>query len=76
MGMKTWASSEDESADMIQAIGEQIGFTVTGQIQIYETEPMQPPRVDPYGYDIIFTPFDDDARRCCTNEVSGQTPAQ
>ena len=60
MGMKTWASSTDESADMIQAIGEQIGFTVTGRIQIYETEPTQPPRDDPYGYDINFTPFDSD----------------
>ena len=58
MAMKTWASSADESADMIQAIGEQIGFTVTGDVQIYETEPAQPPRDNPFGYDINFTPFD------------------
>jgi hypothetical protein len=58
MGMKTWASSADESADMIRVIGRQIGFTVTGDIQIYETEPMQPPGDKPHGYDITFTPFD------------------
>ena len=58
MGMKTWASSADESADMIRVIGERIGFTVTGEIKIYETEPQQPPRDKPHGYDIIFTPFD------------------
>ena len=57
MGMKAWASSADESADMIQSIGEQIGFAVKGRIQIYETEPTQPPRENPYGYDIEFTPF-------------------
>ncbi len=35
MVMKTWASSADESADMIRVIGRQIGFTVTGKIHIY-----------------------------------------
>ena len=58
MGMKAWASSADESADMIVAVGGQIGFAVTGDIEIYETEPAQPPRENPYGYDINFTPFD------------------
>ena len=58
MGMKTWASSTDESADMVTVIGRQIGFTVTGDIQIYDTEPSEPPRERPFGYDIQFTPFD------------------
>ncbi len=58
MGMKTWATSSDESAEMIQNIGNQIGFEVTGEIQIYETEPEQPPKENPHGYDINFTPFD------------------
>lgn len=58
MAIKTWASSTDESGDMVATIGKQIGFTVTGAIQIYETEPEQPPRDNPFGYDIYFTPFD------------------
>ena len=61
MGMKTWASDADESADMIRVIGGNIGFEVSGNIQIYETEPEQPPRENPFGYDIKFTPFKDDA---------------
>jgi hypothetical protein len=61
MAMKTWASSTEESGNMITVIGRQIGFTVTGNIQIYETEPVQPPRENPFGYDINFTPFDADA---------------
>jgi len=60
MGMKTWATSSGESADMIKVIGQQIGFTVTGNIQIYETEPIQPPREKPFGYDIIFTAIPQD----------------
>jgi len=60
MGMKTWSSSIEESMDMIQVIGEQIGFKITGKIYVYDnTEPNQPPRDDPYGYDINFTPYND-----------------
>ena len=59
MAMKTWASSADESADMIRVIGEKIGFQVIGNTQVYDTEPTQPPRPNPFGYDISFTPFDE-----------------
>ena len=59
MAMKTWASSADESADMVRVIGEQIGFRVTGHTRVYDTEPTQPPRPNPFGYDINFTPFDE-----------------
>jgi hypothetical protein len=58
MAIKTWASSSDESADMARVIGEKIGFQVTGDTQVYDTEPTQPPRANPFGYDISFTPFD------------------
>lgn len=58
MAMKVWASSTDEAADMIQSIGEQIGFEITGKIEVFDTEPQDPPQEDPFGYDINFTPFD------------------
>ena len=57
MAMKVWATSSEESCDMIRAIAKHIGFDVTGQISVFETEPTSPPREDPYGYDINFTPF-------------------
>jgi len=60
MAMKMWATDADESGDMIQVIGRQIGFTVTGRIKIYDTEPIEPPRDKPFGYDISFTPFTDE----------------
>ena len=60
MAMKTWASSVDESAEMIQVIGEQIGFTVTGKIEVFDTEPVEPPEDKPHGYDIQFTAYDED----------------
>ncbi|MCG8600544.1 MAG: hypothetical protein MI807_10415 [Verrucomicrobiales bacterium] len=60
MAMKTWAADTDESADMIRVIGNQIGFEVTGKVEIFATEPERPPTEKPTGYDINFTPFGDD----------------
>jgi hypothetical protein len=60
MTMKTWAEDADESAHMIRLIGQQIGFSATGKIEIYETAAEQPPSENPHGYDIKFVPYDDD----------------
>ena len=57
MGMKMWASSSDEAIDMLGAIGRQIGFTLKGRVYVYDTEPIEPPKAGPFGYDISFTPF-------------------
>lgn len=57
MGMKVWATDSDEAADMIQVIGENIGFMVTGNIEVYLTESFEPPGENPHGYDIQFTPY-------------------
>ncbi|MFV7785133.1 hypothetical protein ACNPKB_13640 [Shewanella marisflavi] len=59
MSMKTWAVDSGQSADMIQVIGQQIGFEVTGDVEVYETEPEVPPKEKPFGYDIKFTPYDE-----------------
>ena len=58
MGIKVWATDIDEPPYMVKNIGSQIGFEVTGEIQIYETEPEETPRENPHGYDIQFTPFE------------------
>ena len=58
MGMKTWSLSIEESADMIKVIGKEIGFEVTGKIEVYITEANEPPCEKPYGYNINLTPYD------------------
>lgn len=58
MAMKTWASDADEAADMATSIGRQIGFSVSGKIEVFETDAEQPPRQNPHGYAIGFTPYD------------------
>jgi hypothetical protein len=61
MAMKAWATDSDESIDMIRVIGKQIGFIVDGRILAYVTEPEVPPSEKPNGYDIKFTPYDENA---------------
>jgi hypothetical protein len=58
LGMKVWAISHDEAAEVIQSIGDQIGFEVTGEIQIFDSDPLEPPGENPFCYGITFTPYD------------------
>ncbi|MBS0657882.1 MAG: hypothetical protein JSR82_06495 [Verrucomicrobia bacterium] len=60
MSMHTWAADAEESADMLLAIGREIGFCTTGPSRVYDTPPTKPPPSDdtPYGYDIQFVSFD------------------
>ena len=57
IGMKIWAESFEECADVFQSIVRQIEFNVTVDLQIYESEPEETPGENPSGYDIKFTPF-------------------
>ena len=57
MGMQAWAISREEAFDMIRWIGEDIGFSVTGKIQLYDSDPLEPPGPNPHGYGINFTPY-------------------
>ena len=61
MAMKAWATDIDESMDMIRVIGNQIGFSVDGKIEVYTAEPEEPPRDKPHGYHIRFMPYDENA---------------
>jgi hypothetical protein len=58
MGINLWASSLEQSVDMVRVIGRRIGFAVTGTVQVYETEPHEPATDSARGYGITFTPFD------------------
>jgi hypothetical protein len=58
MRMKAWAADGEEAMDMVVSIGRQIGFSVDGEMRIYETPPEQPPGERPLGYDIGFTPYE------------------
>ena len=59
MSVKTWVLDADQAIDITKNIGQQIGFSVDGKIEVYTTPPEQQPVDEPYGYDIRFTPYSD-----------------
>jgi hypothetical protein len=59
VGMKIWATEQGESAKVYKSVAEQIGLIITGNIEIYNTEAVNPPKDKPYAYDIQFTYFND-----------------
>ena len=59
IGMKIWATNEDESAEVYQSVADQTGLNITGNILVYNTEPVNPPKENPYAYDIQFNYYTD-----------------
>jgi hypothetical protein len=59
-GMKVWASDADQAIDMTRTIGQHVGFASTGRIYVYDTEPTEPPGTEPRGYELKFTPYEND----------------
>jgi hypothetical protein len=57
MGIKMWAATYDDAADLVESVARQVCFTITGKIELFDTEPQEPPREDAYGYDVDFTYF-------------------
>ena len=58
--IRTWATDAAQSAQIIQFFGSELGYEITEDIQIYETDPERPPKDQPYGYGINVTPFEND----------------
>ena len=57
LGMRLWATSSDEAIQMFQLFAERAGFAVKGKIEVYDTEPAEPPREAPHFYGVKFTPY-------------------
>lgn len=61
MAMKAWARDSDEAADMFIGIANHLGFKIDDSIELFETEPVMASEERPFGYDIQFSPYSDDA---------------
>lgn len=58
LSMKIWASCQDEAFDVFRSVAHQIEFEIDDKIELYDTDPKNPPKVEPYAYDLMFTPFE------------------
>jgi len=54
-GFKIWAMDTEEVVDIVESIAQQTDFVITGKIEIYKTDPVQPPQESAYAYDINFS---------------------
>jgi hypothetical protein len=57
MAVKIWAETYDDAAHLVESVANQVEFTITGEIEIFDTEPQEPPKQNAYGYDLGFTYF-------------------
>lgn len=60
MAIKLWAESADHAIALTRSIAVRHGFDASGRIQIYQTEPDEPPREHPHGYGISFHAYDEE----------------
>lgn len=58
MAMNMWAVDPEQAADMFIHIGREIGFKVSQEIEVYDTEADRPASDSPFAYDIQFAPFE------------------
>ena len=58
VSMKVWVAHIDDAFEVIEDVGEQTGFKITGKIEVYETEPDSPPDVSPNVYNVKFSYYD------------------
>lgn len=60
MAMRMWATDPEQAPRMMLAVADQLGFAVKGKLEIYKTDPEQPPGEHPSGYGICFIPHNGD----------------
>lgn len=59
MSMNTWAPSKEVSADMLAVIGRELGFTLSGEVDVRENgDPGEPPpKRHPSAYAVTYIPY-------------------
>ena len=58
MGIKIWAATEEDATGILIDVGGHLGFNVTGRIEIYETDPKEPPQDSPSCYQVSFHSYE------------------
>ncbi len=60
MAAKIWSISDLDAVEIVAQVGRDIGFRITGNIEIYRTDPEEPPIDKPSVYGVNFTPFSEE----------------
>ncbi|NML66583.1 hypothetical protein HHL22_15345 [Hymenobacter sp. RP-2-7] len=57
MALKMWVKDDSEAIDLVSSVAKQVGFVIKDKVELFNTDPIQPPQQEPYGYDLKFTYF-------------------
>ena len=58
LSMKVWAASADAAAQLVEAIASQVGTELRGNVEVYSSEPTEPPQEEPFAYDPSFVAYE------------------
>ena len=58
MGLKVWAANADEAALVSRAFGQSLGFSASGDTEVYDVPPDEPPKQKAHVYHWTFHPFE------------------
>ena len=52
MSMKVWAASVEEAVDVIISIGNEVGFKIDQNVEVFRSKATQIARDEPFAYDV------------------------
>jgi len=58
VGIKVWAENMDKAAELFKCLAEDAEFKIIGNIEIYETNPIEPPKDISFSYGINFSYYE------------------
>lgn len=68
MSMKVWAASVEQAVDVIIAIGNEIGFKIEQNVEVFRSKATEMARDEPFAYDVRIRACDEDERKIAVSE--------
>lgn len=68
MSMKVWAASVEEAVDVIISIGNEVGFKIEKNVEVFRSKATQIARDEPFAYDVRIRSIDDGERQLAVAE--------
>lgn len=59
VGLKIWAENDNVAISMFENLAHDAHFKITGNMELYETDPIEPPTEKQYSYGITFSYYND-----------------
>lgn len=68
MSMKVWAASVEEAVDVIISIGNEVGFKIDQNVEVFRSKATEVARDEPFAYDVRILSVEDGQRDLAVSE--------